>query len=261
MANYVSKGLTGAAAGAATGAAVGGPWGALAGGAIGLAAGLFSAYEEASDEEERKRILKEAEKELGVSQAELKSAVNEWYKTHESTGRASDVTNYRNLVDNYNGNEFVYSDYDSDGDGINDSLKEFEYGKNVDEFYAPNRDAIIQKTSDQLQHTAAGAGIGRGTGAANQIATGVANKNEELYRDALNAFNSDRQFAYNIWNQNIQNQQNRLNQLKSAKDTQLSLYGNLAQDYQDWEQGKFQTNLDLDRDAAAQKLQLTLASI
>lgn len=257
----VSNVIMSTGAGAGAGAAVGGPWGALAGAAVGLAAGLFGEYEAAQNEEAKRKVLEKAEKQLGVSQRVLEQKVAEYYQNNESTGRESDVTTYRNLVDSYDPNEFVYSDYDSDGDGINDSLKEFEYGKTVDEFYAPNRDAIIQKTSDQLQHTAAGAGIGRGTGAANQIATGVANKNEELYRDALNAFNSDRQFAYNIWTGNIQNQQNRLNQLKGAMDTRLNMYGNLAQDYQNWQQGKFQTELDLERDKANQQLQLTLASI
>ena len=144
---------------------------------------------------------------------------------------------------------FVY-DYD-----------DFDNNYDVNDYYATNKDAIIQKTSDQLQHTAAGAGVGRGTGAANQIATGVADKNESLYKDALEAMNSDRTFAYNLWNSNIQNAQNRLNQLKSAKDTQLSLYGNLATDYTDTQASKYQDLLAAQQQAANNKLQLTLASI
>ncbi|MCQ2087772.1 MAG: hypothetical protein MJZ37_06905, partial [Bacilli bacterium] len=175
---------------------------------------------------------------------------DEYYRQNESIGRADDVTKYRGLVDTYDPNEFVYDYEDFDTDKYN-----------VDDYYAANRQAIIDKTSDQLQSTAAGAGIGRGTGAANQIATGVANKNEELYRDALQAMNQDRNFAYNLWNAKIQHGQNRLNQIRSATEAQMQMYGNLAQDYQQWNQDKAQAYMDLEKEKMNNQLSLTLASI
>ena len=248
-------------AGAGTGAAVGGPWGALAGGAIGLAAGLFGEYEAANNEREKRRILEKAAQQLNTSTAQLKEAVNQWYKDNPSMGSKQDVSKYTELVGAYDPYEFVYSDEDTNGDGIPDAIKDFDNNYNVDDYYAPNREALIEKTGDAVQARAAGAGIGRGTGAANQIATAVADKNEDLYKDALAAMNQDRQFAYNLWNAKIQQGQNRLNQLKSAKDTQLSLYGNLAEDYQNFQQSKFQTMMDLDKQKMNNDLTLTLASI
>lgn len=248
MANYGKSALTGAGTGAAAGAAFG-PWGAVAGGAIGLAAGLFSAYEEAQDEKERRRILEQASQQLNASTEELQSLVNQWYKDNPSIGSQQDVESYRNLVDTYDPNEFVYN------------YEDFDDKYNVDDYYAPNRDALIEKTGDAVQARAAGAGIGRGTGAANQIATAVADKNEDLYKDALEAMNQDRQFAYNLWNAKIQQGQNRLNQLKNAKDTQLSLYGGLAEDFQNWNKSKLQQQIDLDQQKMNNQLSLTLASI
>ena len=248
MANYGKSALTGAGTGAAAGAAFG-PWGAVAGGAIGLAAGLFSAYEEAQDEKERRRILEQASQQLNASTEELQSLVNQWYKDNPSIGSQQDVESYRNLVDTYDPNEFVYN-YD-----------DFDDKYNVDDYYAPNREALIEKTGDAVQARAAGAGIGRGTGAANQIATAVADKNEDLYKDALAAMNQDRQFAYNLWNAKIQQGQNRLNQLKNAKDTQLSLYGGLAEDFQNWNKSQLQSMIDLDQQKMNNDLSLTLASI
>lgn len=245
----VSNVLVSTGSGAAAGAAVGGPWGALAGGAIGLAAGLFGEYEAAESEKKKQEILDKAAAQLGTSSANLKAMADKYYAENESIGSAQDVQTYKNLVSNYDPNEFVY-DYE-----------DFDNNYDVNDYYAANKDAIIQKTSDALGATAAGAGIGRGTGAANQIATGVANKNEELYKDALTAMNQDRQFAYNLWNSQIQNGQNRLNQLKSATDTQIGMYGTLAQDYQNWNQQKAQTYMDLEKEKANQNLQLTLASI
>ena len=248
-------------AGAGTGATVGGPWGALAGGAIGLAAGLFGEYEAAQNEREKRRILEKASQQLNASTAQLKEAVNQWYKDNTSIGSKADVNKYTELVGAYDPYEFVYSDEDTNGDGIPDAIKDFDNNYNVDDYYAPNREALIEKTGDAVQARAAGAGIGRGTGAANQIATAVADKNEDLYRDALAAMNQDRQFAYNLWNAKIQQGQNRLNQLKSAKDTQLSLYGGLAEDFQNWNKAQLQSQIDLDQQKMNNDLSLTLASI
>lgn len=237
-------------AGAAAGAAIGGPWGALAGGAIGLAAGLFGEYEAASTESEKREVLKKASLQLNASTNELQSRLNQWYKDNQSIGTKEDVSTYGNLVHGYDPNEFVY-DYE-----------DFEDDKyDVDDYYAPNRAALIEKTGDAVQARAAGAGIGRGTGAANQIATAVADKNEDLYKDALAAMNQDRQFAYNLWNSKIQQGQNRLSQLKSAKDTQLQLYGGLAEDFQNWNNAKLQSQIDLDQQRMNNQLSLTLASI
>ena len=240
--------LGSAGAGAAAGAAFG-PWGAVIGGGVGLLAGAFQAWANSDDEKKRQEILENAAKQLNMSQENLDLMFKQYYAENNSVGTQQDVDTYQDLVHNYDPNEFVY-DFD-----------EFNYDKDVDDFYAPNKQAIIDKTADQLQHTAAGAGIGRGTGAANQIATGVAEKNESLYKDALNAYNQDRQFAYQIWNSNIQNQQNKLNQLRSAKDAQMAMYGNLANDFQEWNQNKMQQQMDLETQKANQNLQLTLASI
>ncbi len=223
--------------------------GAVAGGAIGLAAGLFGEYEAASNESEKRKVLEKASKMLNASTSELQSLTNQWYKDNPSIGSRQDVETYSKLTHDYDPNEFVYD------------FEDFEKEYDVNDYYAPNREALIEKTGDAVQARAAGAGIGRGTGAANQIATAVADKNESLYKDALEAMNQDRQFAYNLWNAKIQHGQNRLNQLKSAKDTQLQLYGGLAEDFQNWNKSKLQQQIDLDQQRLNNQLSLTLASI
>lgn len=223
--------------------------GAVAGGAIGLAAGLFGEYEAAETEKKKQEVLDKAANLLHTTTADLQTKLDDYYKNNSSIGTAEDVKKYQNLISNYDPNEFVYEG------------EEFNNDYDVNDYYAPNKQAIIDKTANQIQGMAAGAGIGRGTGAANQIATGVANKNEELYRDALQAMNQDKQFAYNLWNTNIQNQQNRLNQLRGATEAQLGLYGNLAKDYQQWNTNKAQQEMDLEKQKLNNQMQLTLASI
>lgn len=248
MASYGSNAIQGAGTGAAAGAAFG-PYGALIGAGVGTLAGLFTAYEQEQDQKRKRDMLEKAAQQLNTDTATLEKMAHDYYENNKSTGRSTDVTTYQNLVDTYDPNEFVYD------------APEFEDNFDVNDYYAANKDAIIDKVADTIQHRAAGQGIGRGTGAANAIATGVAEKNEDLYKDALAARNSDRQFAYSLWQANIQNAQNRLRQLQEGKNTQLSLYGNLAKDYQDWQNAKFQTDLDLEKQKMNNSLNLTLASI
>ena len=248
MANYASSSLQGMGTGAAAGSAFG-PWGTLIGSGVGLAAGLFSAWEQEQDERKKQQILERAAQQLNTDTATLKAMAEEYYRDNQSTGRKDDVQTYRDLIDNYDPNEFVYD------------APEFVDNFDVNDYYAANKDAIIDKTADAIQARAAGQGIGRGTGAVNAIATGVAEKNEELYKDALAARNADRNFAYSLWQANIKNAQDKLRSLQEGTNTQLSLYGNLAEDYQNWQNAKFQTQLDLDKQKMNNDLSLTLSSI
>ena len=248
MANYGSNALQGAGTGAAAGAAFG-PYGALIGAGVGTLAGLFSAYEQEQDEKRKREILENAAAQLNTNYTTLKNWVDNYYKENDAIGRQDDINTYRDLIDSYDPNEFVYD------------APEFEDNFDVNDYYAANKDAIINKTADAIQARAAGQGVGRGTGAANAIATGVAEKNEDLYKDALQARNADRNFAYSLWQANIKNAQDKLRSLQEGQKTQLSLYGNLAEDYQNWQNAKMQTQIDLDKQKMNNDLSLTLASI
>lgn len=248
MANYGSGILQGAGTGAAAGASFG-PWGAAIGGVLGAGVGWLSAYEQEQDEKRKREILENAAQQLNTNYTTLKNWVDNYYKENEAIGRQDDLQTYRDLIDSYDPNEFVYD------------APEFEDNFDVNDYYAANKDAIINKTADAIQARAAGQGVGRGTGAANAIATGVAEKNEDLYKDALAARNADRNFAYSLWQANIKNAQDKLRSLQEGQKTQLSLYGNLAEDYQNWQNAKMQTQIDLDKQKMNNDLSLTLASI
>lgn len=256
MADYITNVATGAGMGAGAGAAFG-PIGAGVGLGIGALTGWYSAWKDEKDAERRRKLLEEAKKQLGSDYGKLESMIGAYYRDNPSIGTKQDIKSYRDLVTGYDPNEFVYNDKNL---GVSTKFDESEFD-DVDKYYAPNRQAIIDKVADSVQHRAAGQGIGRGTGAAQAIGTAVADKQEDLYKDAMNARNQDRQFAYSLWQANIQNAQNRLKSLQEGKNTQMQLYGNLAEDYQNWNQQKMQTMLDLDKQKMNNNLQLTLASV
>lgn len=202
----------------------------IAGAAAGLAGQLGGAAisghyaDEASKREVNAR--KEAAAQLRA-QGQLTDAqyndligqINQYYATRGSLGTMSDVNAYKQAIAGYNPEDYAATD------------PGFNYGKTKEDFINPYYSAIIGDTANQIQHTAAGAGLGRGTGAALNIAQGVASKSDELYRSAMQDYQNDRTFEYQKYQDAIRNNQSRLNALNTANQYKIGLQGNLASDY------------------------------
>lgn len=171
----------------------------------------------------RSRVA-ESQEDVDNQYAAMLADLEQYYNDRGSLGSAEDVNKYKQIIGSYNPTDYVYDDFGKFND---------EYNKTVDDFVNPYYDQIIKGTSDALQHTAAGAGLGRGTGAALNIAQGVAEKEDELYKTALDAYNTDRSQAYTEYNDYIKNMQSKLDSLNKATQTQATLYGDLASDYYD----------------------------
>ena len=155
MSSYGSGIVQGAGTGAVAGGVAGGPVGAAIGGGLGALAGIFGAYEQEQDAEKKRKILERARREFNLSQDEVEGMLDEYYNNPENfLGTQADVDAYRAAVDSYNPQDYVY-DFD-----------EFNYDKDVDDFVNPYYDKIIGDTEKRISHSAAGAGVGRGTGAA-----------------------------------------------------------------------------------------------
>lgn len=244
MASYGSNIISGAGTGAAIGSAAG-PVGALIGGGVGALAGVFSAWEQSEDEEERRKILEKAKQQFGIDQAQIEQLMNAYYSDPENfLSTREDVDAYKKALSEYSPENFVAD------------VTSFDYNKDVDDFLNPYMDRVIDDTTKRISHSAAGAGVGRGTGAANAIATGVAQKENELYNTALNAYNADRSQAYTEWAGNIDKMQARLNALKSATDTKLNAQGNLANDFAQQKQNEISDKIAAKQAASQGNLQL-----
>ena len=63
------------------------------------------------------------------------------------------------------------------------------------------------------------------------IAKGVSEKSDELYRSAMQDYQNDRTFEYQKYQDAIRNNQSRLNALNTANQYKIGLQGNLASDY------------------------------
>jgi len=240
MASYLGSAIQGAGVGSSMGAAAG-PWGALAGGVLGSLAGIFSAADAEEDREKKQEILEDAAKQFNLDMDEVESLMSEYYSNPDAfLGTQEDVQAYRDAVKSYNPSDYIYG-YDADTGTFDESKYNFgdSYKKTIDDFINPYYDKIIADTTAGVQHSAAGAGLGRGTGAAQAIATAQAQKEDELFKTALQQYNTDRAQSYTEWSGNLQRMQDRLNQLKSAQDTKLQMQNNLASDYTNQMQNKY----------------------
>lgn len=240
MASYLGSAIQGAGTGASVGAAAG-PYGAIAGGILGTLAGIFSAADAEADRKKKQEILEDAAKQFNLDMDEVESLMDEYYSNPDAfLGTQEDVQSYRDAVKNYNPSDYIYG-YDADTGTFDDNLYKFDksYKKTIDDFINPYYDKIIADTTAGVQHSAAGAGVGRGTGAAQAIATAQAQKEDELFKTALQQYNTDRAQSYTEWSGNLQRMQDRLNQLKSANDTKLQMQNNLASDYTNQMQNKY----------------------
>lgn len=219
----------------------------IAGAAAGMAGQLGGAaiqgyYSNEASKREANARKKAAEqlRQMGqLTDAEYQNLIgqiNDYYSTRGSLGTQSDVNAYKQAIAGYNP-----EDYAAD-------VGEFNYGKTVEDFTNPYYAQIIGQTRDQLQHTAAGAGLGRGTGAALGIAQGVASKSDELYNTALNQYNQDRTFEYQKYADAIRNNQNRLNALNTAQQYKIGLQGNLATDYYNTQDSKMSDLMQAQQD-------------
>lgn len=240
MASYLGSAIQGMGTGMAAGSAAG-PYGMLAGGILGTLAGIFSAADAEADRKKKQEILEDAANQFNLDMDEVESLMSEYYSNPDAfLGTEDDVKAYRDAVKNYNPSDYIYG-YDADTGTFDESKYNFgnSYNKTVDDFINPYYDKIIADTTAGVQHSAAGAGVGRGTGAAQAIATAQAQKEDELFKTALQQYNTDRAQSYTEWSGNLQRMQDRLNQLKSANDTKLQMQNNLATDYTNQMQNKY----------------------
>lgn len=172
--------------------------------------------------EARKEAADKLRQQGQITDSEYNSLINQintYYNQRGSLGTQQDVNQYKQAIQGYKP-----EDYAAD-------IGQFSYDKSKEDFINPYYSRIIGDTAGTIQHTAAGAGLGRGTGAALNIAKGVSEKSDELYRTAMQDYQQDKEFAYKQYQDAITNNQNRLNALNTATQYKIGLQGNLAQDY------------------------------
>lgn len=184
---------------------------------------MFNSASESSRREEARNYLTGQKGSTDTAYERLIGQITDYYDNKRgSLGTSDDVAKYKAIISGFNPEDYTYT-----------PEKSFDqsYTKSREDFLNPYYDQIIQDTANKIQHTAAGAGVGRNPGTLVNIAKAVAEKDNELYKEANELYNTDRDFAYKTYSDYIQNMQDNLNRKLQATQTQMTAQGNLAQDY------------------------------
>lgn len=198
---------------------------AIIGGAVALgsiASNMYSANQDRKSRREGRQELQKLRNQSSYDYNGILNDINKYYTKRGSLGTAQDAADYKTAMGSYDPNDFVLAD---------DKLKYTGFNKSVQDYMNPYYDKIIGDTAATVQHTAAGAGLGRGSGAATAIADAVAKKNDELYKTALQEYNSERDFDYRTWDDYTRNMMEQLAQKRQATETKIAMQGDLAKDY------------------------------
>ena len=207
-------------------------WPIIAAMAAGTAANLYSNYtqnkaqKEANENERKDRLQAQAQLRAQgrITQSQYEDTIkdiNDYYDSRIGLGSKEDVSKYKSSIDGYNPEDYVYD------------FGDFKYDKTKEDFLNPYYNQIIGDAAQKAQGSAAGAGMGRSTFAAQNIARAVAQKEDELYKTALNEYNTDRSQAYKEYAEAINRNQERLNALRAGDQYKIGLEGDLAKDYID----------------------------
>lgn len=167
--------------------------------------------------------------------------IDNYYAQRGSLGTQQDANEYKAAIQGYKPEDFVYD------------FKDFEYDKTKEDFLNPYYNQIISDAAQKAQGSAAGAGMGRSTWAAQNIARAVAQKEDELYKTALSEYNTDRSQAYKEYSDAITRNQAQLNALREGTQYKMGLQGNLAQDYFNTQDQAMSDKLKAEQDRLAAK--------
>lgn len=198
---------------------------AIIGGAVALgsiAGNMYSASQDRKSRQEGRDELKKLRGRTTNDYDRILNDIDAYYAKRGSLGTKQDAEDYKESMGSYNPDDFVLA---------KDKLKYTGFDKSVQDYMNPYYDKIIGDTAATVQHTAAGAGLGRGSGAATAIADAVAKKNDELYKTALQEYNSERDFDYRTWDDYTRNMMEQLAQKRQATETKIAMQGDLAKDY------------------------------
>lgn len=219
----------------------------IGGGAQILGSGIQSWFgEDAADKdrEARKAAAKQLREQGAITNAEYNNLIGQidaYYQQRGSLGSLADANEYRKAI-------YGLQDQELENKGKEYTADDFQFKGSKEDYINPYYSRIIGDTANQIQHSAAGAGLGRGTGAAMNIAKGVSEKSDELYRTAMQDYQNDRDFEYKKFADAIRNNQQRLQNLQSNTQYKINQIGNLANDYYNTQDARMSDQLKAQQD-------------
>lgn len=177
-----------------------------AGATIGSSA--LSAYNSYQDRKDARNARDKANEQIDEWQKEAEQILKEYNAGRTTLSSPDTVTKYTQMRDSYDPSNYSYG------------VERFDKSTySVDDYLNPQKDAILEDVAKAVQHTAAGSGLGRSSGAFKAMNRAAVEKSEQLYDKAYERMAAERDFDYGEWT-------NYINQVQKKLDTE-------KQDYKD----------------------------
>lgn len=189
-------------------------------GLVDLGLGAYDRFiGEPKKEKKRQQRLKDLEEEVSSDYTNMMKLLSGYHDKQDRFVTPEMKQEYQRMLSEYDPNAYIY---DFDKFQFTD-----EEGKPLtrEDFVAENKDAMISDIESALSHSAAGAGLGRGSGAAGAIAQGVADKSLELQRLANQEYQQERTNAYNEWSDYIDKMQAKMGLQEAGYRQQMGMIG------------------------------------
>lgn len=263
-ANVAGGAGTGAAAGASIGTAVmpgyGTAIGAGVGAVLGIVGGIFQSIAEDDQNERKHEALRELAKRTNTSYDNIKKMYEDFYANYKTGGTQADAIEAASKIRNW---DSTFAQRLADSGLLDDegNLKNFDYDKNVEDFLNPYMGNVIDASNAKIQHSAAGAALGRSTGAAKAISENTAKEYDKLYNTALDAYKYDRSQSYNEWSDYAARQQQLLNTMLENDKWGIEQQKALGDQFLDWQAQQVQNYANLEKDRVNTNAQITMAAL
>lgn len=262
-ANWGANLIGGAGTGAAAGTAVMPGWGTAIGAGVGLLGGIFQSIAEDDNEARKQELLDNLAQQTNTSYADIKRMYDEFYSNYQKYVEAGGGSQ-QDAIDAANAIRSWPSNFEKrlEEAGLSDPEDyKFNYDKTVEDFLNPYMGNVIDVSNAKVQHSAAGAAMGRSTGAAKAIAENTAREYNDIYNTALTAYGQDRSQAYNEWAGYINNMQHRLDTILANDKWGIEQQKALGDEYWDFMGQKTVNDANLEKDRIATQTQIELARI
>lgn len=189
-------------------------------GLVDLGLGAYDRFiGEPKKEKKRAQRLKDLEEEVSSDYTNMMKLLSGYHDKQDRFVTPEMKQEYQRMLSEYDPNAYIY---DFDKFQFTD-----ENGKPLsrEDFVVENKDAMLADIESALSHSAAGAGLGRGSGAAGAIAQGVADKSLELQRLANQEYQQERANAYNEWSDYIDKMQAKMGLQEAGYRQQMGMIG------------------------------------
>ena len=174
-------------------------------------------YQKKQDERKRNELAKAASQ-ANISYDKMIDLLNQYNQNRMSVATPEMASQYKDLITNYQPQVYDF--------------EPFEFTGKVEDYINPEAEKIAELAGLKTQAQMAGAGAAKGTGALAGMGYSKWEAARDLYKDAQNQYNIERQQAYQQYGDYIDRMQNKLNTLSQGTLNKAQLLGGAVQNEQ-----------------------------